>query len=166
MPFHLQNYEPAFVNSRPTGWPYATVEETPQLGLSEGRWQLRMLRQGVIVLWEEGKPFPRKFGRGTVVAASDDRKKLERAMVTFCQSLRGYFPDDFISTPYSDFVMGLNWTTGTSVQYGMAHQIFAAFLTGTDEGYHQGWDIGRAFEAKAQQDYSDFCSEKYATTTR
>lgn len=160
MAFHLQNQDLAFINSRPTGWPYENVEDAPALHPGDGPWQLRMTRQGVIVLWEKGKPFPRKFGRGTVVASTDDRKKLERAMIAYCQSLRGYFPEGFISTPYDDWVMGFNWTTGTPVQYGLAYQVFAALLTGTETGRRLGYDLGDEFMRRANEDLNQFWAER------
>jgi len=157
MAFHLQNQDRAFINSLPPGWPYEDEDgDHPVLAAPQpGEWQLRMTREGVIVVWPVGESFPRKYGRGTVVASSDSKNDLEAAMVTFCQSLHGYFPNDFVENKHGS-AMGFNWTTGTPVQYGLASQVFAARLDGTQEGYERGWELGRDFQRRAEETVSVF----------
>jgi hypothetical protein len=161
MAFHLQNQDRPFINSLPVGWPYADGEQPVLAAPQPGEWQLRMTREGLIVAWPVGESFPRKYGRGTVVASSDSKKALEEAMVTFCQSLHGYFPADFVENKHGS-AMGFNWTTGTPVQYGLACQVFTARLDGTREGYDRGWELGRAFQRRAEDAVSSFWEARRA----
>jgi hypothetical protein len=161
MAFHLQNQDRAFINSLPAGWPYEDGDGPVFAAPKPGQWQLRMNKQGLIVLWETGKPFPSKYGRGTVVATSDSKKDLEAAMVTFCQSLHGYFPADFVENKHGS-AMGFNWTTGTPVQYGLACQVFSARLDGTREGYDRGWELGRDFQRRAEETVNAYWQARHA----